>query len=292
MVITLKLFYATVLPILTCGAEAWAAFERDKYESWDLSLIEQVHLNACKHILGVNRATTNLLCHAELGRRPIKLVIDLKILQLFKHCLTLSDDKVVKEALKADEDLCTKHDTIKLFSKYISDTETIFDNNFSQLPITKQKAKLLEMYQRLWTSKVARSSKGSAYFVLKKTITYEPYLSLIRYRKHRVSYTKLRLSDHPLMIETGRPFKFKIQQEERLCPLCKNGVEDEIHFVMKCTQFEELRAEMLQLVENKSVAFKSLNDEQNFFIFSQMRTKNSVVAYRNLLLKDLNSARK
>ena len=47
------------------------------------------------------------------------------------------------------------------------------------------------------------------------------------------------------MIEAGRHFKFKIQQEERICPLCKSGVEDEIHFIMKCTQFEELRAKML-----------------------------------------------
>ena len=44
------------------GAEVWVAFERDTYESWDLGLIEQVHLNFCKHILGVNRSTTNLLC--------------------------------------------------------------------------------------------------------------------------------------------------------------------------------------------------------------------------------------
>ena len=265
MVIVLKLFDSTVLPILTYGAEVWVAFERDTYESWDLGLIEQVHLNFCKHILGVNRSTTNLLCRAELRRRPIKLVIDLKILQFFKHCLNLSSDKVVKEALKADGDLYMKHDTIKLISKYISDTETVSDNDFSQLPKAKQKAKLLEMYQRIWTSKVVRSFKGSAYFVFKKTITYEPSLSLIRYRKHRVSYTKLRLSDDPLMIEAGRHFKFKIQQEERICPLCKHGVEDEIHFVMKCTQFEELRAKMLQLVENKDGAFKSLNDEQKLF---------------------------
>ena len=54
VVIALKLFYATVLPILTNGAEVWAAFETDTYESWDLGLIEQVHLNFCKHILGVN----------------------------------------------------------------------------------------------------------------------------------------------------------------------------------------------------------------------------------------------
>ena len=212
VVIALKLFDATVLLILTYGAEVWAAFERDTYESWDLGLIEKVHLNFCKHNMGVNRSTTKLFCRAELGRRSIKLVIDLKILQLFKHCLKLSDDKVVKEALKADKDLYIKHETIKLFLKYISDIETIFDNDFSQLPKAKQKAKLSEVYQRLWTSKVVRSPKGSAYFLFKKTITYEPYLSLIRYRKHRASYTKLRLSDHPLMVETGRHFKFKIQQ--------------------------------------------------------------------------------
>ena len=67
------------------------------------------------------------------------------------------------------------------------------------------------------------------------------------------------------MKQAPRHFKFKIQQEERICPLCKNGAEDEIHFVMKCTQFEELHAKMLQLVENKYVAFKSLNDEQKLF---------------------------
>ena len=86
-------------------------------------------------------------------------------MQFFKHCLKLSDDK---EALKADKDLYMKHDTIKLFSKYISDIETIFDNDFSQLPKAKQKAKLSEVYQRLWTSKVVRSSKGSGYLLFKK----------------------------------------------------------------------------------------------------------------------------
>ena len=189
VVIALKLFDATVLPILTYGAEVWAAFERDTYEPWDLGLIEQVSLNFCKRILGVNRSITNLPCRAELGRRPIKLVIDLKILQFFKHCLKLSNNEVVKEALKTDKDLYIKHDTIKLSSKYVSDIETIFDNYFSQLSKAKQKAKLLEVYQRFWTSKVVRSSKGSAHFLFKKTITYEPYLSLIRYRKHRLSYT-------------------------------------------------------------------------------------------------------
>ena len=87
-----------------------------------------MHLNFCKHILGVNRSTTNLPCRSEFGRRPIKLVIDLKILQFFKHCLKLSDDKMVKETLKADKDLYMKQETIKIFSKYASDIETIFES--------------------------------------------------------------------------------------------------------------------------------------------------------------------
>ena len=55
------------------------------------------------------------------------------------------------------------------------------------------------------------------------------------------------------MTDTGRHSKFMIQQEERTCPLCRNGVEDKVHFVMKCTHFEESGAKMLQSVENNSV---------------------------------------
>ena len=80
------------------------------------------------------------------------------------------------------------------------------------------------------------------------------------------------------MTDTGRHSKFMIQQEERTCPLCKNGVKDEAHFVMKCTHFEELGAKMLQIVENKCITVKSLNDEQKL--------------YQNLLLKYSNSVRK
>ena len=85
----------------------------------------------------------------------------------------------------------------------------------------KQKTKLLKMYQRIWTSKVVSVSGHpkallSLFYLQETAITYEPYLSLIRHRKHKVNYTKLRLSDHPLMIEAGRHLKFKIQQEERI----------------------------------------------------------------------------
>jgi phosphopantetheinyl transferase len=47
---------------------------------------------------------------------------------------------------------------------------------------------------------------------------YEPYLNQIHKLKHRVSLTKLRLSNHNLQVETGRYNRPHIHREERFCP--------------------------------------------------------------------------
>ena len=66
------------LPILTYGVEVWAAFERFDVDTWDKCPIEQVHVNFCKHLFGVNRSIMN--CRAELGHRTIKLITDLEVI--------------------------------------------------------------------------------------------------------------------------------------------------------------------------------------------------------------------
>ena len=44
------------------------------------------------------------------------------------------------------------------------------------------------------------------------------------------------------MIETGRHYIFKkLQKEWRICPLCYNGIEDEIHFLFTCQIYQPLR---------------------------------------------------
>ena len=58
--------------------------------------------------------------------------------------------------------------------------------------------------------------------------------------RKRILFIRLRLSNHDLMIEKGRPLKLKVH--ERTCPLCKNGLEDEIHFLMSssCLHFRQI----------------------------------------------------
>ena len=62
---------------------------------------------------------------------------------------------------------------------------------------------------------------------------YEAYLNHTN-RKERVSMTKLRTSDHKLMIEEMRKQRPKPPREERSCFMCHDKVEDEAHFLTEC----------------------------------------------------------
>ena len=50
---------------------------------------------------------------------------------------------------------------------------------------------------------------------------------------------KFRISHHKLEIEQGR-YK-NISADKRTCKLCNNGVEDEIHSLLKCSVLENMR---------------------------------------------------
>ena len=67
-----------------------------------------------------------------------------------------------------------------------------------------------------------------------------PYFYKLLNKKHRNAIAKLRLSSHPLLIETGR--YSGIPWENRKCIYCDmDDIEDEFHFVCKCTNYTMLR---------------------------------------------------
>ena len=114
----------------------------------------------------------------------------------------------------------------------------------------------LEHYQRLkdiklqrWLSDVNNDIRKDANqnnklrtFQKFKTIENykcEDYLRQVTNIQHRITLTKLRLSNHKLAIETGRYVRPYKKPEERICPICKKDVEDEIHFLTLCPAYQE-----------------------------------------------------
>ena len=65
-------------------------------------------------------------------------------------------------------------------------------------------------------------------------------------KKFRVAMTKLRVSSHRLEIEVGRwtrPNRTPV--DERKCRYC-NKLEDEFHFLLECTLYEDLRKQYIK----------------------------------------------
>ena len=106
------------------------------------------------------------------------------------------------------------------------------------------------------------SSKLRTYGLFKNTIGREDYLEQIRNTKNRSCLTRFRLSNHKLMIEVGR--HQNLQKHERICQVCKKYVEDEIHFLINCKLYEELRKPIFENCIKEKTSFPYYTDEEKF----------------------------
>ena len=132
------------------------------------------------------------------------------------------------------------------------------------------KQKLRNYYEKLWKNKLMLSTRGKYFKSFKQNILFETYLALLPQRNLRLSLTKLRLSDHRLMIESGRRCKPKTPLQERIFPLCNDGsnksIEDEVYFLFSCNWrkskqlIEKFFDEIINIVRN----FGDLDSKQKF----------------------------
>ena len=81
------------------------------------------------------------------------------------------------------------------------------------------------------------------------------YQQLTKDREAREAMTRLRGGTNELRIETGRYAITNrdrpLELSERRCLICMSGeIEDETHFVLDCSVYEDLRQEMLDVVSS------------------------------------------
>ncbi len=84
----------------------------------------------------------------------------------------------------------------------------------------------------------------------------EDYLNenILRYKRKALS--RLRCGTLPLAIETGRYSKPKKPLEERLCTLCHlNAIESEVHFLIDCPLYDDLRTILVTTFKNNDPSF-------------------------------------
>ena len=122
------------------------------------------------------------------------------------------------------------------------------------------------VYDSLWTTSISHvQSKLRSYCLFKKEFCLENYVMMFGHID-RSPFTKLRVSAHSLMIEKGHHFHPKIPPEQRLCKLCSlNEVEDEFHFMLKCTFYKDLRTKMMSDIA-EIYDIDDMSDKERFIL--------------------------
>ena len=242
--ITLQLFDSLVASILNYGCESWGFLNAE--------CIERIHRKFLKYILNVKTSTNNYAVYKELGRYPLSIERQLRIIKYwFKLLDSANSNCILKQVYNSMLADMTKTTSTQKQS-WINKVKDLLDKNgFTEVwynPHLIHKEKFLAILKRRLIDNfivdlragLNHSTSMSLFREIRETFDLSSYLLKLQNRKQRNAITKLRLSSHSLYIETGR--HTGVARENRKCILCnKNDLEDEFHFVLKCPLYQELR---------------------------------------------------
>ena len=126
--------------------------------------------------------------------------------------------------------------------------------------------------------------KLRTYKLFKKDFRLENYLVEIENTKHALALARFRISSHNLRIETGRYDQRKTKPEERLCIYCRSqAVEDEQHFLLQCSLYNNERHLMLETVNAMIPRFHLLPENEKFSAVMQSKTPEVMKALGNYI---------
>ena len=266
--LTMKLFDILVSPIIMYGAEVWGPIMYGKLlktkrnelsfmRMCDSPFIEVLNMKLCKYLLSVGKRATNAAVRGELGRFPFFMKIFKLSVKYFKRLERLSVSSLVKSTHVANIKECfdrrgplnSWNTNMKAILNSIQHTN-IWQNHLNaikghshtaELRMKKFIIHLESLYVQDWRKYLSTSSKLSSYSTFKKSFKLENYLlsNSIQIRKW---FTKLRISNHNLPIETARYKKNKVARELRSCDSCNSiAIGNEKHMLLECDYYKKER---------------------------------------------------
>ena len=257
--LALKIFNAQIVPILLYGSEVWGPYMNYGYDNWDKTKIERTQSLFLKRLLGLSHSTTNNMVRGEVGARPLIVQIIGRVISYINNIKT-RNSSLVHAALRYELD--TDSNMATFVNKFGLNLNDLY--NKSKFVVNKI---CNNNYDRYWSRVVNESPKALSYALFKNNIHFEKYLSEVRNIGWRKAMSRFRLSNHSLLIEKGRHLRPPLERSDRKCFICKNEVEDERHFLIKCPLYENQRENLFQTCRENCQQFDSLESDENKFLF-------------------------
>jgi hypothetical protein len=257
---SLNLFQALVVSILEYSSQVWS---RDLWSD-----AEDIQLEMGRRILKCSSKTSKPAILGELGLWRLKARRDLKKILYYFNILSLPNSRILKQALIMSKDNPSKKSNFantlyKILNKYqlvetwknenkIYNLDNHQNNESKNLNDHKKFWKIYltkvihKHEERDWIERLRKLPKLRTLRYFKKSLRLEKYLSSSNSRG-RMLMASIRTGTNKLLIERGRWCKKKVM--DRTCNNCNlNQVENEVHFLILCPKYEELRKILFEKV--------------------------------------------
>jgi hypothetical protein len=259
---TINLYEALVRSLLEYGAEIWGA------RQWEEAEVLQREMG--RRILRCPSTTTGEAILGELGWWRLMTRRDYIRLKYWIKLSLLEDKRLVRQIYKA-----SKYEYLKTGSRnWCSDIHyTLLKYGLSDLwknedlirhpqnldPENQTYPELREFWEEAlaeriqqveeeeWKKAMGKKPKLRTYQTIKSKLRVEAYLLSEKDPLGRYWVTRIRSGTNPLRIESGRRKRPVEPVGERICRECKLGeIEDEKHFILKCSKYDDYREELFQ----------------------------------------------
>ena len=285
-----KLYDALVRPVLEYGAGIYGCQE--------YSAINAVHNRACRFFMGVGRYTPSLAVRGDMGWTLPGHRQWVCVIRLWCHLCSISNLRLPRRVFLWSELQPARYKSwCTVVKKQLSDLGL---NNLCNTALAHSQKHILHnvdellkaSYERTWYDKVS-SDRGSTpgarnklrtYKNFKKSIAPEHYLQLPLNSRDRRALAQLRCGVAPLQIELGR--HRNIPLEDRICEFCDlNKIEDELHFIIECPLYCDLRSVLFKHACDIVANFSTLcpNDQLCILLSHEPLVKYSAKILRTFL---------
>ena len=242
-----------VRTIVEYGAEIWGD------ERWeDLDILQR---DMGKRILGLTESTTNEVVLGELGWWPMKARRDMLRLRYWRKIILMNNERLPKRVydweLKRKTRNCwtayTKKILIELGLREAWEKQEAKENKeeWNRLIFDR----IQDREQKNWRKRMTEKPKLRTYRKVKRKLEIEEYLKS-QDKKGRRALAKLRSGTNCLRIETGR--HVGLNKEDRKCWFGCDAIEDEKHFLLYCTMYDDIREEFKKKIDEKDYRDRGL----------------------------------
>ncbi len=222
-----KIFESNVESILSYSVSALSS---KKYD------FERIQSRAARYFLGVHPKTPIPALMGELGWTPFKYKRWISMCRTWNRFINMDNSRINKQIFLNDfysdiETWCSSFYHICHMLDFVDSY-----NNLQPIDLDSFKAKLETYAQEKWLETVQSKPKLRTYKIFKSKLVPEDYVLRLMSRFQRSTFAKFRCGVLPLNLEVGRYRGIKI--ENRICPLCKHGVETETQFLFECDMYD------------------------------------------------------